>query len=279
MVARTNRQASRPYALGYSDSEFRRLERQAEFIRDLTEDVLRHAGLAPGMHVLDVGCGVGDVSMLAATMVGATGSVLGIDRSPESLDVARRRAAAAGQRFVRFRATEIDAFCPEQKFDAVIGRLVLMYQPDPAATLRRLRRHLRGGGIIAFQEMAMPLARSVPEGPQIDQCTEWILTGFACAGCELDMGGKLFATFLAAGLPMPKMIAAARIEGGPLSPVYDYLAGVLRSLLPVLERGGITTPAHVQIDDMAERLRNEAVAHDACIMLPPLVGAWAQLQA
>jgi hypothetical protein len=96
---------------------------------------------------------------------------------------------------------------------------------------------------------------------------------------ELDMGGKLFATFVAAGLPMPQMIAAARIDGGPHSPVYDYLAGVLRSLLPVLERAGIATAADVQIDDMAERLRKEAVAQDACIMLPPLVGAWAQLQA
>jgi cyclopropane fatty-acyl-phospholipid synthase-like methyltransferase len=98
MVATKNRQASRPCALGYSDSEFGRLERQAVYFRDLTEDVLRGAGLAPGMHVLDVGCGVGDVSMLAATMVGAAGSVLGMDRSPESLDVARRRAAAAGHR-------------------------------------------------------------------------------------------------------------------------------------------------------------------------------------
>src|SRR4029450_10803999 len=157
IAATTNRQPSRPYALGYSDSEFRRLERQAEFFRDLTEDVLRRAGLAPGMHVLDVGCGVGDVSMLAATMVGATGSVRGIDRSPESLDVAGRRAAAAGQPFVRFQATEIDPSPPEKQFDAVIGRLALMYQPAPAATLRRLRRHLRGDGIIAFQEMAMPL--------------------------------------------------------------------------------------------------------------------------
>jgi len=276
-AATTNVQASRPYALGYADSEFRRLERQAALFHDLTEDVLRRAGLAPGMHVLDVGCGVGDVSMLAAAMVGATGSVLGIDRCSQSLDIARRRAAAAGQSSVCFQAVELDAFAPEQKFDAVIGRLVLMYQPDPAATLRRLRRNLRRGGILAFQEMAMPLARSVPAGPHYRRCMDWILTAFARAGCELDMGGKLFATFAAAGLPMPQMIAATRVEGGPQSPAYDYLAGVLRSLLPVLEHADIATAADVDIDAMAARLRKEAVAQDACIMLPPLVGAWAQL--
>jgi ubiquinone/menaquinone biosynthesis C-methylase UbiE len=273
----TTKNTPRPYALGYSDNEFRRLERQAAFFRDLIEDVLRRAGLAPGMHVLDVGCGVGDVSMLAATLVGPTGSVLGIDCSVESLDIARRRAAAAGQASVRFEAVELDLFTTDKTFDAVIGRLVLMYQADPAATLRRVRRHLRGGGIIAFQEMVMPLARSVPDGPHLRQCTDWILTAFARAGCELDMGGKLFATFVAAGLPMPQMIAAARVEGGPHSPVYDYLAGVLRSLLPVLEHAGIATVPDVEIDDMSERLRNEAVAQDACIMPPPLVGAWAHM--
>ena len=75
------------------------------------------------------------------------------------------------------------------------------------------------------------------------------------------------------------MIAAARVEGGPHSPVYDYLASVLRSLLPVLEQAGIATGPDVEIDDMAERLRNEAVTQDACIMPPPLIGAWVRLPA
>jgi ubiquinone/menaquinone biosynthesis C-methylase UbiE len=178
-AATTNRAALRPYALGYSASELVRLERQGTLLRDLTEDVLRRAGLVPGMHVLDLGCGVGDVSMLAASLVGPTGSVLGIDRSADSLEVARRRAAAAGQASVRFEAAELDAFSAKQTFDAVIGRLVLSYLPDPAFMLRRLRRHVRPGGIIAFLEMATPLARSLPEGPHYRQCMDWILAAFA----------------------------------------------------------------------------------------------------
>src|SRR5262249_16622770 len=58
---------------------------------------------------------------------------------------------------------------------------------------------------------------------------------------------------------------------------YDYLADVLRSLLPMAERTGVATAAEVDIDTMAERLRREAVANDACIMLPPLIGALTQL--
>jgi ubiquinone/menaquinone biosynthesis C-methylase UbiE len=260
--------------LGYSDAEFKRLERQGAFLYDLTEDVLRRAGIAPGMRVLDIGCGVGDVSMLAGALVGPSGEVFGIDRSEEAIDIARRRAAAAGQAWLQFETAEVEAFTGIGPFDAVIGRLVLMYLPDPAATLRRLRGHLRPGGIVAFQEMAMPLARSVPDGPQFRQCIRWIMETFARAGFELDMGSRLFATFVAAGLPAPQMIVAGRAEGGPHSPVYDYIASVLRSLLPVMERTGVATAAEVGVESVADCLRQEAVERNACIMPPPLIGAW-----
>src|SRR5262249_50906748 len=268
---------TRRYALGYPQSEFRRLESQGALFRDFTEDVLRRAGLAQGMHVLDVGCGVGDVSLLAAALVGPSGAVLGIERSKEARDVATRRAAAGERSNVRFSATELEGFSTQYKFDAVIGRLILCYQPDPVAALRRLLMCLRPGGIVAFQDMVMPFARSIPDGRQFRLCRQWILDTFESAGVEPEMGGKLFATFLAAGLPPPQMVAAARVEGSEQSPVYDYLADVLRSLLPMAERTSVATAAEVDIDTMAERLRREAVANDACIMLPPLIGAWTRL--
>ena len=75
------------------------------------------------------------------------------------------------------------------------------------------------------------------------------------------------------------MIAAARVEGGPDAFAYDYLAETLRSLLPLMERLGITTAEELDIDTLAERLRSEAVANSACVMLPPLVGAWTRIPA
>ena len=56
------------YPLGYSAAEARRLEVQGKYLEDLTADVFRRAGITPGMHILDIGCGVGDVSLLAAQM-------------------------------------------------------------------------------------------------------------------------------------------------------------------------------------------------------------------
>jgi ubiquinone/menaquinone biosynthesis C-methylase UbiE len=207
------------YALGYSEAEFRRLKFQGEYLRDFTADVLRHAGIAPGMRVLDIGCGVGDVSLLVAEMVSSSGTVLGVDRSEQAVALARQRAAAAGMDHVRFAASELEAFSPDQQFDALIGRLILAYLPDPAATLRRLSGLVRPGGTIAFQEMVLPLTCSVPDGPLFRKCCEWMMETFERAGFQIDMGSKLFATFLAAGLPVPQMTAAGHVEGGSQSPV------------------------------------------------------------
>lgn len=266
----------RPYALGYSENEFKRLARQGEYYHDLTEDVLVRVGIRPGMRVLDVGCGVGDVSLIAGRLVGPKGSVLGVDRSPEAIAIAAERTARAGQGgWVRFTAADLGAYRPEPGFDAVIGRLILMYLPDPAAALRRFAACLRPGGVVAFQEMAIAQARSLPEGSLFQQCRRWILDTFGRIGFEIDMGGKLYQTFLAAGLPAPQMIAGARVEGGPNAFAYDYVAQTVRSLLPVAEQVGAMTYAEVEVDTLAERLRAESLRSSACIILPTLIGAWA----
>lgn len=264
------------YPLGYSELEFKRLEDQAAFLRECTEDFLRRAGIEPGMRVLDIGSGVGDVALLAGTVVGSSGSVLGIDRSTDALAIAAHRAAAVGLPWVRFQPVELDEFTTAERFDAVIGRLVLLYQPDPVRAVQRLCNQLRPGGIIAFQEFAMPLARCVPEGPEFRRVRDWILGTFERAGCDPDMGTRLLATFVGAGLPAPELIMVGRPGGGPTSPAYDYVAGVLRSLLPVAERLGVTTAAEVDIDTLADRLRREVVSLNACVMPPPLIGAWSR---
>ena len=89
-MSRTDPDAS--YVLGHSKIELQRLRSQAKLVNPFTRRVLQHAGLEPGMRVLDVGSGVGDVAFLVADLVGFGGEVVGFDRSPVPLELARSRA-------------------------------------------------------------------------------------------------------------------------------------------------------------------------------------------
>jgi 2-polyprenyl-3-methyl-5-hydroxy-6-metoxy-1,4-benzoquinol methylase len=141
------------YVLGHGSEEHRRLMLQSRFVGELTEAVFARAGLAQGMRVLDVGCGAGDVSLLAAAFVGAGGSVLGIDQSPESVSLARERAKAAGLDNVRFEVARLEELRAGGPFDALVGRLVLLYLKEPAVVLPQLAVRVRPGGFILFIDM------------------------------------------------------------------------------------------------------------------------------
>src|SRR5262245_66690873 len=80
------------YVLGHSDHELQRLQTQARVKDPITRSFFVDAGIRPGMRVLDVGSGAGDVAFLAAGLVGDTGEVVGVDRSEEALETARGRA-------------------------------------------------------------------------------------------------------------------------------------------------------------------------------------------
>ncbi len=265
------------YPLGYSAQEAQRLADQGAQLEELTEDVLRRAGLRRGMQVLDIGSGAGDVSLLAARMVGSDGAVLGIDKALSSVEIARRRVAALGVENIHFEESDLAVFATDKKFDAIVGRFVLLYVPDRTTVLRSLLRHLKPGGIVALQELDISQISEVPPSELFMQARRWILEAFAAGGTELDMGTKLYATFLRAGLPAPNMMAATPVACGPTSPGYEDMVRVLRSLLPLIERSGIANIAEIGIDTLAERLREDAVANDRVIFLSRVVGAWARL--
>ena len=121
----------RVYVLGHSAEELNRLIDQARLFGELTEDVFVRAGIGPGMRVLDVGCGAGDVSFLLARMVGPSGTVVGVDRSEDAVAMANARARAMGLAQVSFSQGELEDISLDQPVDVAVGRFVLMYSPQP----------------------------------------------------------------------------------------------------------------------------------------------------
>ena len=96
------------YAFGRTQNEYERLIEQGELFRPLTERMLVAAGIRRGMHVLDIGCGVGDVSFLLADLVGSDGLVLGVDIDTECLKVAEERRLRMGIANIKFRQSVRD---------------------------------------------------------------------------------------------------------------------------------------------------------------------------
>lgn len=264
----------RVYVLGHSAEELNRLIDQARLFGELTEDVFVRAGIGPGMRVLDVGCGAGDVSFLLARMVGPSGAVVGVDRSEDAVAMANARAQAMGLAQVSFCQGELEDISLDQPVDAAVGRFVLMYSSEPSIALRRVAANVRAGGIVAFQEMNVAEAKSFPYVDLFEQSMRWIIETLDREKVKNLMGLGLYRTFVEAGLPPPQMIMGARVEGSSDSLGYQIVAQVVKSLLPVMEKLGIANEKEVQIETLAQRLRDEVISRGAVIVLPPLVGAW-----
>lgn len=268
------------YVPGRAEAETQRLIQQSRLLNPFTQRLLEEAGLEAGMKVLDLGSGAGCVALLATELVGPKGSVVGVDANPAVLRTARARARAAGLTNVTFVEGDVRTVALEDDFDAVVGRWVLIYLADPTAALRALARRLKPDGIVAFQEWSNLTPASLapyPPTPLWQRCWGWIRTVAQQAGVETEMGYKLRLTYLAAGLPAPGMRLESAVGGEPDWGGYSYVAETLRSLLPLVLEFGIATAEEVEIDTLAERLREEAVRCSGVVKLPDLVGAWARM--
>jgi ubiquinone/menaquinone biosynthesis C-methylase UbiE len=265
------------YAMGFTDHERMRLMRQGAILRGFLASAFRAAGLAPGMRVLDLGCGVGDVAMLAADLVGPTGSVVGIDRDAASVAWANKRVAETGYQNIRFQVAEFHEFIDSQPFDALVGRFILLYLPDPAAVLRHLSQQLRPGAVIAFMEPDFTVeSRVFPELPQFKNGGLWISEVLRRSGARLDMGMRLYATYRDAGF-VNTATEVSHLSGcGMNREMAEYFADTLRSVLPKIIEYGIATHEEVQIDTLADRVEAAAREADPQWVASRYISAWAR---
>lgn len=264
------------YALGHSDEELERLSRQAQAFEPFTRQLFQNAGIAAGSRVLDVGSGSGDVALLAAELVGSSGEVIGTDRASDAVNRATARARARGITNVKFLEVDPTELPLDRPFDAVVGRLILMYYPDPVVALRKFAGYLRRGGLLVFQEFDVAHCRSLPIAPTFERHVGWIKQALSATGARAQLGLELYSVFLAAGLPGPSMRMDALIGGGPDAVAYELVTEVTKSLLPVMEKFKIATAAEIDLSSLAQRLRDEVVASKGVVLSPALIGAWAR---
>ena len=274
----TNMTVSNPtsdYVLGSTDAEHERLIRQAARLAPLTERLFREAGIAPGQRVLDLGSGVGDVVMLVARLVGDSGEVVGIERDPRSLDRARARVAEAGLNNVSFIQSDVSQITASERFDAAVGRFILMWLPDPASVLRQLSLLVRPGGVVAFQEPSWAPVFAIST-----HLTLWsAAASLMCetmrrSGANPEMGLALYGIFQEVGLPAPTMQMEVPLGDDPdfIRWIYD----VMCSLRPQIERLNLSLRKLGDFDTLQERLQKEVAASNGVTSWMAVVGAWAR---
>lgn len=164
--------------------------------------------LRPGMRLLDVGCGPGSITRGLAERV-APGEVVGVDLSRETLEAARRDAAARGLTNLRYETGSVyELPFPDASFDAAYAHQVLQHLKERDAALREMLRVVRPGGLIALRDVDWGTAAYAPRDPWLDRFVDVLQRAWYDNGGEPQMGRHLRALFNRAGLTEATITAA-----------------------------------------------------------------------
>jgi SAM-dependent methyltransferase len=238
-----------------------------------TERFLIDAGIRPGMRVLDIGCGRGEVSFIAARLVGEHGQVVGVDREPAPLAFAREQAHQLGLTRVSFVEGDFGPLPAEHGvFDAVVGRRVLMYQRDAISAVRGVMTNLSPGGVLVFQEHDSTVGPSslVPL-PLHALVRSWIWQTVEREGADVHMGFRLASVLQQAGLEQVQLRAEAAVQ---VPSARLPTASIVRAMLSRLVQQGVATEAEVDVDTLDQRLADELEHAQTTYLGELMFGVW-----
>jgi ubiquinone/menaquinone biosynthesis C-methylase UbiE len=219
--------------------------------------------------------GVGDVAMLTARLVGPSGEVIGVERDARSVARAKARVAEAGLRNVSFIQSDVNQIQSSKSFDAAVGRLILMFVPDPVSVLSSLVRLVRPGGIIAFQEPSWAPTFAISAHLPLWSAAAFLMCEtFRRSGANPEIGLALYRIFQESGLPAPAM--QMELPLGDDADFIRWMYDVISSLRPQIQQLNLSLKELGDLDTLSERLLAEVVASKGVASWMAIVGAWAR---
>jgi SAM-dependent methyltransferase len=242
--------SERQYVLGTHDDEIARLGLQHGVWRDRAIDAWRRAGFGAGQTLIDLGCGPGFASVDLAEVVGPSGRVIAVDRSPRFL--AHLDAACAARGIAQVTTGEMDlddaAFDPASA-DGAWSRWVFSFVRRPRALLERVRDALRPGGKLVLHEYGDYAAwRTAPRVAEVEAFVSEVMASWRAAGGEPDIALDLprwlseLGFTVASARPIVSMVAPGTPEWGWLKAFLDV--GMRR----LVELGNVSAQRAAEID-------------------------------
>ena len=230
-----------------------------------TEKLFRNAGVIKGMSILELGCGPGEVTELLSNLVGPDGHVVGVDQSRDMLAAATSRLD--GKHNIRFTCGDLNGdiqfmdAMEQGKFDAIVGRRVLMYLTNPSQVLSRLLPWLQDSGLVIFEEIDSTICPGhVADMPGHVQAASLFDGMLQQEGVNRSIGFHLPAIFQSAGLQYERIWAEAIIEGQGDQYMLDELIELLK---PRLKASGVVCES--EIDSLKAQIVSERSAQNVFV--------------
>lgn len=271
--------AREDYVLGTSEAEAARLGLQHQLWSAWAHHTWERCGIAPGMTVLDLGCGPGFGTFDLAQLVGARGMVYAVDESPAYIARLKEEAARRGLSNISAFVGDVQTLgalpIPAGSLDAAYERWVLCFVADPGAVVNGVARLLKPSGRFGvndyFNYESMTLA---PREPVFMKIIAAVGKSWRARGGDPDVVGRLPGLFARAGLEVTSLEVAQRIARPPAanhgtdSMMWSWPDTFFRLFVPTLvQTGFLAEQDHRDFLEVWER----ATRDPACFMsLPPV---------
>lgn len=193
------RDKSDRYVLRGGEQGAQRLRLLARVKWPTTRTLLRQVGLQPGMDCLDVGCGIGAVTLKLARRVGNAGKVVGIDLDDRYLELARQ-AATRHDLLAVFRSQRVNDLQEEAAYDLVYSRFLLTHLQEPGRSLERLIRAVRPGGLVVVEDIEFAAHFCYPACPAFDRYVSLYQQVVRRNGGDPNIGPQLVSLLMDGGL-------------------------------------------------------------------------------
>ena len=211
---------------------------------EATSAFLRSVQVRPGMRCLDLGCGGGDVSLELARIVGAEGSVVGIDMDGVKLDLARTDALERGLSNVEFRVQDVMSWNEPDAYDLVYSRFLLEHLSRPLDVLQKMWSAVRKGGALAVEVTDFSGLFCEPPNDGYEFNARVFPQTTARYGGDASRGRKLYGLFLEAQIPDPRLTLHQRANSSGEAKRLALLT--LEASVESIVDGGLATMAQVE---------------------------------